>query len=669
MFRRFAYILVLSLSAIVSTAQVNTEQLMLVGRNALYFEDYVLSIQYFNTVIATKPYLHEPYFFRALAKFNLDDYSGAEKDLTTSIERNPYIPRNYQLRGLCRANMEMYDEAEVDFRSALKYDPYNIDIWHNLAVTDIKRKNWVGAAAAADTMRIIAPRNITGYLLRAQVAVEQHDTVMAQRIIDEALQHDKYSADLYSMRAMLYAGAERYSEAEADLSYAIELYPGHSENYINRALVRFYRNNLKGAMEDYDIALDIEPRSFIGRYNRALLRMQVGDDNRAIEDFDKVLDIDPDNTMARFNRALLRENTGDTKGAIEDYTRVLDDYPNFEYGYSCRAKALRKVGDTKAAEADEIWLLKRQFTQQNSAVDSADVATADDKVRKRSDKNVRNYNKMIVDDSMSETMYANVYRGKVQNRNVDVEPEPMFVLTYYREERELGPAIHYYSYLDELNRMNKFLYPLQITNDERALSEREVKRHFDDIELQTNKLSIDGEDVYYHIVRAIDYYLVQNFDAAIEDLNTALTLDGEAWLVYFLRATVRCKQLETKHVNEIATVVDMPFYKGNSLPDINYRLVKDDLDKVVDILHDFPYSYFNRGNVFIKLNDFKSAVSDYDMAIKLDDKFAEAYYNRGLLKVYLGDTAGGVEDLSKAGELGMYTAYGVIKRFKNSKEE
>ena len=54
-------------------AQINTERVMIIARNALYFEDYVLSIQYFNQVINAKPYLYEPYFFRGLAKVNLDD--------------------------------------------------------------------------------------------------------------------------------------------------------------------------------------------------------------------------------------------------------------------------------------------------------------------------------------------------------------------------------------------------------------------------------------------------------------------------------------------------------------------------------------------------------------------------------------------------------------------
>jgi len=75
---------------------------MNIGRNALYFEDYILSMQYFNQVIKVKPYMAEPYFYRGVAKLSLDDFKGAEEDCTLCIERNPFIVNAYQVRGIAR---------------------------------------------------------------------------------------------------------------------------------------------------------------------------------------------------------------------------------------------------------------------------------------------------------------------------------------------------------------------------------------------------------------------------------------------------------------------------------------------------------------------------------------------------------------------------------------
>jgi len=43
---------------------------------------------------------------------------------------------------------------------------------------------------------------------------------------------------------------------------------------------------------------------------------------------------------------------------------------------------------------------------------------------------------------------------------------------------------------------------------------------------------------------------------------------------------------------------------------------------------------------------------------------AEAWYNRGLAKIYAKKVSEGIEDLSKAGELGLYQAYSVIKKYR-----
>ena len=102
----------------------------------------------------------------------------------------------------------------------------------------------------------------------------------------------------------------------------------------------------------------------------------------------------------------------------------------------------------------------------------------------------------------------------------------------------------------------------------------------------------------------------------------------------------------------------MPTVKG-----ADHELVKRDLDKVIELAPDFVYAYYNRGNILATLKDYRAAIVDYDRALELDPNLAEAYYNRGLTHIFLGNNQQGVEDLSKAGELGLYSAYNVIKRF------
>ena len=66
--------------------------------------------------------------------------------------------------------------------------------------------------------------------------------------------------------------------------------------------------------------------------------------------------------------------------------------------------------------------------------------------------------------------------------------------------------------------------------------------------------------------------------------------------------------------------------------------------------------------------DYRSAIQDYSRALELKNDFAEAFYNRGLAHLALDEISQGIQDLSKAGELGLYTAYNIIKRYSDAKD-
>ena len=164
--------------------------------------------------------------------------------------------------------------------------------------------------------------------------------------------------------------------------------------------------------------------------------------------------------------------------------------------------------------------------------------------------------------------------------------------------------------------------------------------------------------------RALDYYLLQDIEAAMSDIDMAVQALPGSWSLYFIRSFIRYKLLEVNRLGGANDADNLMPQQGSHLSGLDYRLVKDDLDRVIELQPAFVEAYFNRANVSAKLNDFKSAIVDYSMVISLDDRFAQAYYNRGLARIYTGNTEGGIADLSKAGELGIYQAYSVIKRFR-----
>ena len=239
----------------------------------------------------------------------------------------------------------------------------------------------------------------------------------------------------------------------------------------------------------------------------------------------------------------------------------------------------------------------------------------------------------------------------------------MFVITYYEKYSDVKQQRHYYKFVDDLNARRLYPSALLITNDEAALNESQAKRHFASIDEQTSAIVNEPQNVHKRFARALDFYLVQDLENALTDLNEAIKCEPTYFLPYFNRAIVRYKLMESQKLLQDYEKNDRKVTSGLSTQSSDLGMVKRDLDKVIELIPDFVYAYYNRGNVLASLKDYRAAIEDYDRAIELDAKFADAYYNRGLTHIFLGNNQQGIQDLSKAGELGLYSAYNVIKRF------
>ena len=406
-------------------------------------------------------------------------------------------------------------------------------------------------------------------------------------------------------------------------------------------------------MADYDQALDIDPRNYLGHFNRGLLRAQVGEDNAAIEDFNYVLSVEPDNMIALFNRALLLDQTGDYRGAIRDISQVLSEYPDFLVGYQQRAAIRRKIGDTYGAERDEFRVLKSRLDAK------AGIKHQPAKTRKQSQRDINDYSSLVeADTNEPEREYSSVYRGKVQDHRVDLMPQPIFVLSHHRIVSPTNRYIPFHRLLEQLNGRAKWGLPVYLTNTEASLDSDALKMHFAVITRLTTLLESSSRHMtILYIARALSYYHVRDFEAASADLDSAAVLDAKDAVIPFLQAQVHCRQMEAQ--SSEASVMTTQ---------IGYNRALTELQRVVALEPTFTYAWYNMGNIYMAVQDYKSAYDAYSRALNIDPRLPDAYYNRGLASILDGQVQRGLSDLSQAGEYGLYGAYNLIKRYSKEKQ-
>ncbi len=673
-------------------AQVNTDKVLMFGRNALYFEDYILSIQYFNEVIKVKPFLADPYFYRSVAKINLDDYQGALDDATECLRINPFMVNAYQVRGIANQNLERYEAAIADYESGLRYAPENKVFLINRAIAYAQNKDYNRSKDAFAILIDVHPNYYNAYISRSALLLETGDSIDALNDLNKAILLDKYSSYAYAQRAVVKSRMSDYASALSDMDYAIRLDPDYANFYVNRALIKYNLEDLRGAMNDYDKVIDMDKSNHLAYYNRGLLRAYVGDRNKAIEDFSNVIRLEPDNFHAYYNRALLKDEIGDYRGAVSDYTEVLNEYPRFLPGLYARSESKRKMNDLQGGEADfnKAYALEKELIAERDGKkkeDKNDIKNKNKETRKESDKNIEKFNRVMVADNNNEkTKYNSEIRGRVQDRNVNVELEDSYRLTYYENDEKISKNIYFSSVLNDFNKANVLAKQLKVVNNEVSLDEDRINIHFNSINYYSKAIESSQNNALAYFGRSLDFLLVQDFQGAIEDLNKVILLQGDFSLAYFNRAVVRLKQIEIDGINNNDIGLDDMSVKINivntnnviasrsnnnhkkktdSFNDkkrIEFEMVMRDYDKAIDLDPSFVYAYYNRANLSCIQRYYDQALADYDKAIELNPEFAEALFNRGLVYIYKGETDKGVADLSKAGELGIIKAYNIIKR-------
>lgn len=659
-------------------AQINAEQVMNIGRNVLSMDDYMLAIQYFNQAIKAKPYLSDPYFYRALAKLNLEDYAGAEEDCNHAIENNKFKTEAYKLRGFARQIQGKDSLAIEDYNIGLSYNPIdkNFLFYKAIALTELKKYS-----KADSTFTVLLrqyPRFDEAFTARARMNLERNDTIAALDDIEKSLSISKAQINPYLIKAEIYWKKQDWPNAGAAMDAAIRLRPEVSDLYVNRAFIRYNTDDFFGAMSDYSYAIEIDPNNSAAYFNRGLLRYEVKDLENAEKDMSDVIRLSPDNFHAIYNRGLIRLEQNKNKEALSDFKYIESKYPRFYPIYYAEAETEKNMGNIKNAlaymhKADEL-VEKYVLNPEKNPLDRPTIAP--------SQTNTVNKDLVSEDESETEVMerfnqlvtisqtvdqnltYNEKIKGRVQDRNVNVEMEPSYALTIAAPPQSLKSLSNYFRELDDLNQMRLLNYTIYLSPGLESSDYGNLMTELFDISAAfESRKDVQMRPVDY-LLLGIVQSMLKNYPSAIKHLDMAIASNPDFTVPYMARGYAKYANAlsdlkiskESKDENEI--MLDRSAYMALLQESLA------DFDKVLMLNPRVVFAWFNKGNIYYEAGDYTSALQAYTEAIKLDNEFGEAYFNRGLAYLNAGNKKQAFTDLSKAGELGVIPSYNILKRMK-----
>ena len=645
-------------------AQYDKDVFFARGRHALSEGQYAKAIENFNVLAQLDTSDYWNFFFRGIAKYNLGDLRGAKRDFDRSVRINPVFTNGYHYRGITSSRFGDYDAALADMQHAIDLRRGYVGLYFSRGVTYFLSQQFSKAVADFDKYIKKEPKDPSAYLNRGACYLFLGDTLKAVADYDKAIRLNRFDPEGFVRRGRLYASQKRYDEAIADMDKAIELDTTNTFAYFNRALMYYEQERYHETMRDLNKVLEQEPGNSLTLYNRGLIRAQLGAYEEALDDLDRVLNINPDNVLAHFNRASIFVELGLYQNAIEDYDKAIELYPDFAKAYMNRSVVKHMMGQYKASKKDYDEAMKkvREYRAKNMSED--DMSLAD---------TTRKYSSLLALDA--EFAKKDFNDELLQHRDIDVRLRPLYRFVLTGQKDDVSYALEH-NYENPLLARFEASMPVgvEVLTKSIELSEAALK----EVEQAVWKTSQSPSSQEVFLRGLYDneqnmFNSAQNYySEAVDVADNTAGVDGLYKAFYLMnRGVLRAEMIEfIASIESNVQVLSMDD-SGNTRARVKDQVYRQydytdaiqDMKDASSVVSDIPYIYYNLGNLYCLSSEHIASLENYTKAIELYPYMGDAYFNRGLVLIYLKDKEKGCIDLSRAGELGVSDAYGVIKKY------
>ncbi|MGA1226742.1 MAG: hypothetical protein ACO3VF_05785 [Tamlana sp.] len=265
-------------------------------RQAIRTTDLNEKISLLNQVIDLEPKNLDAYFYRALAKNDLGDFSGAIVDYSKIIVYEPDADTYYN-RGNSRYSLKDFTGAKEDYAKAYMLDKNFLDALYSLACVKLDLEAYEDAIKDFSNIIKVAPDWSKAYTLRAAAykVLEKYQSALEDYNI--AILIDP-SVETYYNRGVFFMDIKYYNEANSDFTKVLRTDKNNAYSYFYRGASNLFLGKFLNAIDDFKKALEFDAMDFDAYLGLAMAYNRVNDVEKAKANFDKAnAIISPDETI------------------------------------------------------------------------------------------------------------------------------------------------------------------------------------------------------------------------------------------------------------------------------------------------------------------------------------------------------------------------------------
>ena len=272
------------------------------------------------------------------------DVGGARRAYTRALEIDPSFVE--ALAGMTQidANDKKLPEARARLDARVAAQPNRPDLLMLYSRFQIATRDWAGAEKSLRHLIEVAPAEVTGYGLLAQVYLAQRKLDQAQQEFDSMVKRNPNDVAAATMGGIISEAKRNFADAKVRYKKAVDLRPNAAVAANNLSWLYAQDNeNLDEALRLAQVAVRELPKraeahDTLGwvQYKRELATL-------AVPAFEESIQIEPANPLYHYHLGLAHLKAGDSEKAKVSLRRALELKPDFAEAGDAR-KALQSIG-------------------------------------------------------------------------------------------------------------------------------------------------------------------------------------------------------------------------------------------------------------------------------------------------------------------------------------
>ena len=455
-------------------------------------------------------------FLLFIALFILININEAMPVVLDNLKDTTIIKKNLKA-GISKYENEKYLEAIIDFDLAIKNDSNNYEIYRYKAKSEFMLKKYKEAIRDYTKVLSLNKLDTLSYKGRADAYRWSESRKEAIQDYTMAIQLAPNDPAIYFGRASCYYGIKDYPKAIDDYSKAINFDNNYATPYFKRGIVFLDYKKYREAINDFNKYLSLGGNDPYGCYfYRGKAYLYLNQTDSAITDFENNKKAFPNNALVHRFLGMAYGVKEDTVNAYMNYERCIKIDPNdastyyfwanskIDFGHYAEAVVLLETGLQKLKTEPSFDAYYHLGWAKAGIGDTLGALKA--------------FNKAETIDSNKYELYEirAVFLGN------DLRYKEQVLKDYSTMIRLIGDT-------DMVNK--SLLYELRSFI---KFSSADTIGAISDI---NKAIELEAKEPIYYVVRAVyNFYLTDNKDLMLKDLNKAISFDNENWEAYVWKA-------------------------------------------------------------------------------------------------------------------------------------